>query len=221
MSEMLGKLVTMLSVDHILSPEAAEIVEHVTLLETIADQARKREVQMVVQVDTAPMMAAAEKIRGELETTIFNHLKGKGYTMPPAGSEWIPVDRVSELEPKEGVIVTDGKSWGLAKYNEHRAKVGNPFPVVYEVAESMHIMDDITHFRRLTAITLPDGSLMVEPQPVILNRDTTTCPDCKTPLQWHQMQGMRLLEEVKVKGKPVTVYQARCVDCGHHHWVRK
>ena len=76
MSEMLGKLVTMLSVDRILSPEAAEIVEHVTLLETIAEQARKREVKMVVQVDTAPMMAAAEKIRGELETTIFNHLKG-------------------------------------------------------------------------------------------------------------------------------------------------
>ena len=218
MSEMLGKLVTMLSVDHILSPEAAEIVEHVTLLETIADQARNQEIKMVIEFDSTPMMAAAEKIRGELETTIFNHLKGKGYTMPPAGSEWIPIDRVSELEHREGVIVTDDKTWGLSHYNAHRPKT--PFPVIYDVCD-WDTLGEITHVRRMTAIALPDGSLMVEPQPVILNRDTTTCPDCKTPLQRHQMQGMRLLEEVKVKGKPVTVYQARCVDCGHHHWVRK
>lgn len=218
MSEMLRKLVTMLSVDRILSPEAAEVIEHVELLETIADKAKKREVEMVIRVDTAPMMEAADKIKGELESTIFNHLKTKGFTMPPAGSEWIPIDRVSELEPREGVIVTDGKTWGLSKYNAHRP--GTPFTVIYDVCE-WEVMGEITHFRRMTAVALPDGSLMSEPQPVILNAGTTHCPDCKKPLLWHQMHGMRLLEEVKVKGKPVTVYKARCDECGHHHWVRK
>lgn len=52
----------------------------------------------------------------------------------------------------------------------------------------------------------------------MLKRGTMDCPDCKKGLHWHQIHGMRLVEEPK--GKPAH-YKARCPQCGNHYEVKK
>lgn len=45
------------------------------------------------------------------------------------------------------------------------------------------------------------------------------CPGCKKKVTvlWHQLQGMRLLREIKGK----QYYDVKCPECGHEWEIRK
>ncbi|UJH95951.1 hypothetical protein [Pantoea phage Nafs113] len=201
---------------HLDDENKKQAISHFDWLVAQADKIKNREMVMTINIDRSSideMAAEVEKMKGVLIDTIMKTARDKGMIKAPEGSEWIPIDRVSELSPREGVIVTDGEIWGLSKYNPHRK---NPFPVIYDVCE-WGFMGDITHFRRMNAIQLPDGKIMEQPKTAILKRNTISSPCCKSPLLWHQIQGMRLVEIIE----GTECYGARCYKCHQHHWVRK
>ena len=52
---------------------------------------------------------------------------------------------------------------------------------------------------------------------MLLKAGSMDCKKCKTPLHWHQLHGMRLVE----KEKGIEFYRARCPQCGEYYRVRK
>jgi hypothetical protein len=191
------------------SEEHQQALSHFAIMERKMEQ---RQITMELHIEPSRIDA----IKADLTKFMQAEFTKNGFVKPAEGSEWVSIDDERKPKHREGVIVTDGRTWGISSYNEYRAKGGTPFPVIYDVCE-WDVMDTITHWRSMDAVTLPNGRLMAEPKAMVLERGYNTCGECANPLEWHQVCGMRLTEEID----GVTVYKARCTKCGVTQWVKK
>ncbi len=201
----------------------AAMLDHFRRAEEDAQKFNARTVELSIKIDRSPlddMLADFEQMKDQLSNHLMRLAVQRGLVVPPAGSDWVSLkdkERPYHLEP---VFVTDGKIIGISKYNEAYEKMGrSPFQTTYEVCE-WDQLGDITHFRRMTALALPDGSRMEEPPLNALRLGATCCPECKEPLHWKQIHGMRLKEEVRHRGAMQMVYRAICPKCNVDYLVK-
>lgn len=207
-----------------MTPESrATMLEHFRSCEEDAAKFRSRTVELSINIDRTPldeMLADFEGMKDRLSDHMMRLAVQRGLVLPPVGSDWVSLkdkDRPYHLEP---VFVTDGNIIGISKYNEAYERMGrSPFQTTYEVCE-WDQLGDITHFRRMTALALPDGSRMQEPELKALRVGATCCPNCKEPLHWKQIHGMRLKEEVRVRGVRHMIHNALCPKCNVDYLVK-